>query len=136
MATDLNANVNTVTSRRLWFGLLTTAIAWVSLGCIDILINWRACTHQEDYGIPPAQYGPRVLIGGIAVLLLIISFIAGLTSYRNWRHLSQQSLLEGEAVERHQFMAYIGVIISITLGMGILWLAIPPLFLDICWRAR
>jgi hypothetical protein len=33
-------------------------------------------------------------------------------------------------------MALIGVIVTATLGMGILWLAIPPFFLDICWRAR
>jgi hypothetical protein len=45
-------------------------------------------------------------------------------------------LLGGEAVERPQFIALLGVIVTVTLGMGILWLAIPPLFLDICWRAR
>ena len=30
----------------------------------------------------------------------------------------------------------IGVIITVTLGMGLVWFAIPPIFLDICWRAR
>ena len=136
MATEENTQNGQVSHRRLWFGLLTTAIAWVSLGCIDIVINWRACTHQGDYGIPPSNPGPRILIGAIAVLLLVISAIAGSISYGNWRRLSRQPLLEGEAVERNQFLAMLGVIVTVTLGMGILWLSIPPLFLDICWRAR
>ena len=41
-----------------------------------------------------------------------------------------------DAVERREFMALLGVIVSVTLGMGIIWLALPPLFLDLCWRAR
>lgn len=135
MATEENTSA-AVSSRRLWFGLLTSAVSWVSLGCIDILINWRACTHQEDYGIPPTQTGARILIGAIALFLLMLSITAGVTSYKNWRSLSQQPLLEAEAVERRQFMAYIGIIVTITLGVGILLLAMPPLFLDICWRAR
>jgi hypothetical protein len=92
--------------------------------------------HQQDHGIPPAQPGARILIGVVAVLLLVISIAAGFTSFRSWQQLSRQSLLEAHAVERDQFMAYGGMIISITLGVGILLLAIPPLFLDICWRAR
>ena len=136
MATERDARVNAVTPRRLWTGLLTTAVSWVALGCIDILINWRACTHQEDYGIPPAQPAARILIGAFALLFLVLSVAAGFTSYSNWRHLSSQALLEAAAVERHQFMAFIGIVITVTLGVGIVLLAIPPLFLDICWRAR
>jgi hypothetical protein len=115
---------------------VVSAVAWVSLGCIDIVINWRACMHQYDYGIPDPHPGARILIGAVALVLLIIALSGGFVSYRNWRHLSAQPLLSGEAVERTQFMALIGVIVTATLGMGILWLAIPPFFLDICWRAR
>ncbi len=32
--------------RSLWFGFATSAVAWVSLGCLDLVITWRACTHQ------------------------------------------------------------------------------------------
>jgi hypothetical protein len=49
---------------------------------------------------------------------------------------SQPSLLETHAVERREFMALLGVIVSVTLGMGMVWLALPPFFLDLCWRAK
>jgi hypothetical protein len=136
MAIESDIPANTVSPRRLWFGLTTSAVAWVSLGCIDILINWRACMHQEDYGIPNPHPAARILIGVVALLLLLIALSSGIVSYRNWRHLSAQPLLSGEAVEHHQFMALLGVIVTATLGVGIIWLSIPPFFLDICWRAR
>ncbi len=126
-----------IAPRKLWFGFVTSAVAWVSLGCIDIVINWRACMHQEDYGIPEPHPQVRVLIGVLALALLIVAISAGVTSYRNWRALSAQSkLLGAEAVERNEYIALLGVIITVTLGMGIVWLALPPLFLDLCWRAR
>jgi hypothetical protein len=123
--------------RRLWFGFLAAAVAWVTLGCVDILIAWRACQHQFGYGIPESHPGVRVLIGVIALVMLAIAVTGGVFSYRNWRAFaSTDSLIETNAVERHEFMAVLGVIVSITLGMGILWLALPPLFLDLCWRAK
>jgi len=136
MATEERTSTPPISPPRLWFGFVTTAIAWVALGCIDILINWRACMHQQDYGIPPAQPGARILIGVIALGLLVISVVAGFTSFRNWHQLSDQTLLEAHAVERREFLAYGGIIVSLTLGVGILLLALPPLFLDSCRRAR
>src|SRR3954471_11413124 len=109
MATEGKTDSVPVSPGRLWFGLLTTAVAWVALGCIDILINWRACTHQQDYGIPPEQPGPRILIGALALVLLILAIIAGFTSFRNWHRLSRQPLLDAQAVERNQFLAYGGM---------------------------
>ena len=137
MAIEPDTPVRTVSPRKLWFGLATSAVAWASLGCLDILVTWRACTRQEGYGIPDPHPEVRVLYGVLALVLLAITIAAGVTSYRNWRQLSvRQPLLGAQAVERREFMALLGVIISVTLGMGILWLALPPLFLDICWRAR
>jgi divalent metal cation (Fe/Co/Zn/Cd) transporter len=107
------------------------------LGCLDLCINWRACTHQEDYGAPAADPEVRVLISALGLALLIVAVTAGLTSYRNWRALSAHSaILNADAVERREFVAVLGVIVSVTMGMGILWLSLPPLFLDICWRSR
>jgi hypothetical protein len=122
---------------RLWFGTATAAVAWVLLGCADIVITWRACMVQEDYGIPAPRPDVRILYFVLALLLLAITAFAGFTSYRTWRHLSaQHELLHSHAVERREFMALGGVIVAVTMGMGILWLALPPLFLDLCWRAR
>lgn len=123
--------------RKLWFGFVTSAAAWVSTGCLDILVTWRACQHQENFGIPDPHPYIRLLYGSLALVLLAISVWSGIVSYRNWQRLSaQKDFIEAEGVERHEFMAVLGVIITVTLGMGILWLALPPIFLDICWRAR
>jgi hypothetical protein len=133
----VNAREPHIAPRRLWFGFVTSAAAWVGLGCLDILICWRACTRQQGYGIPDPHPWARVLFLVISLLLLALTIAAGITSYRNWRELSlQRRILDAQGVERREFMAILGVIISITLGMGIVWLALPPLFLDLCWRAK
>lgn len=123
--------------KKLWFGFAGSAFAWIVLGCADIVISWRACMRQEDYGVPPAHPGVAVLIFAVALLLLGITIGAGLVSYRNWQWLSQQrKMLDSQAVPRGEFMAVTGVVVSLTLGLGMIWLALPPLFLDLCWRAR
>lgn len=136
MDIEQNSPVEMISPRRLWFGFAIGAVAWLSVGGIYILINWRACMHQEEFGIPNPHPGARILIGVLALVLLTVAIIGGVISYSNWRHLSAQPLLRGEAVERHEFMALLGVVVAVTLGVGILWMAIPPLLLDICWRAR
>lgn len=126
-----------VAPRRLWFGTATAAVAWLLLGCADLVITWRACMVQEDYGIPTPRPDVRILYFVLALLLLALTIYAGFTSYRTWRYLSaQREMLNSQGVERREFMAIGGVIIAVTMGMGILWLALPPLFLDLCWRAR
>lgn len=137
MATSGNNSHETVSPAKLWFGTITAAVSWVLLGCLDILINWRACQHQEMYGIPPHVIGPRVLIGCLALFLLVLVLIAGVISYRNWQRLSpERDLLKTHAVERQEYMAFLGLIMTVTMGIGIVWLALPPIFLNICWRAR
>lgn len=136
MFTEKEQN-SAVPAGRLWFGFATSIATWVTLGCLDILVTWLSCTHQEDFGVPHAQPAAKVLFGIFTVLLMALTLTAGFTSYRNWRTLSSQPrLLESSAIDRREFMALLGVIISVTLGMGIIWLALPPLFLDLCWRAR
>lgn len=122
---------------RLWFGLSAAAVSWALLGCLDIFITFSACTHKDQFGIPGDHPSVTGICFGLAILLLAITIAAGIVSYRNWRTLSrQQRLLDTLAVDRGEFMAVLGVIVSITLGMGIVWLALPPLFIELCWRAK
>lgn len=137
MATASNSRPRDLPHPRLWFGAWGAAAAWVALGCIDILINWRACQHQMDYGLPPAQIGPRILIGCVGVSLVALALIAGLTSYSSWKKLTREKhVLNTTAVERPEFMAFFGMIVSATMGMGTVWLTLIPIFLNICWRAK
>jgi hypothetical protein len=123
--------------RRLWFGFVASAVCWMLLGCLDLLITWRACIYQEDYGLPSHPTSATVLYLVASFLLLAITIAAGITSYRNWQAISLgRNLLESQATDRSEFMAVLGVIISVTLGAGIVLLALPPFFLSLCWRAR
>lgn len=122
---------------KLWFGFVSSAVCWVTLGCLDLLITWRACIYQEDYGLPSHPTSATVLYLIASIVLFGITVAAGITSYRNWRNISQQrEILEAPSVERSEFMAILGVIVAVTLGVGILLLAMPPFFLSLCWRAR
>jgi hypothetical protein len=134
---DPSPRLQEMKAKKLWFGLAGSVAAWIVLGCADIVIVWRACMRQEDYGVPPVHPGVGALIFGITMLLLAITIGAGVISYRNWKWLSQQrKMLNCEAVPRGEFVAVVGVIVSLTLGLGIFWLALTPWFIELCWRAK
>jgi hypothetical protein len=137
MSANGNFPAKSVRPARLWFGLSASAVAWILLGCLDIFITFAACTHQDQFGVPGDHPGVAEICLALAILLLAVTVAAGVTSYRNWRALSQRAhIIETQAVDRGEFMALLGVIVSVTLGMGIVWLALPPLFIDLCWRAK
>jgi divalent metal cation (Fe/Co/Zn/Cd) transporter len=128
---------SSVSPSRLWFGLTAAAAAWVLLGFIDILITWRACVHQEQFGNASAHPDARIIYIAVAISLFIVVLTAGTLSYRNWRRISsQRRLLEANATDRREFMALLGVFVSVTLGAGVLWLSIPPLVIEFCLRAK
>jgi hypothetical protein len=126
-----------ITPARLWFGLIASAAAWAALGSIDILITWRACNGAPPFGAEIDRPGVTALFAVIAIALLILSILAGIVSYRNWRALSnEKQLLRSDATDRSEFRALLGVIVSVTLGMGIVWLSLPPLVISLCARVR
>ncbi len=45
---------------------------------------------------------------------------------------SQSDLLSAEAIERKEFMALAGLIISFTLGIGMVWLFLPVFIIEMC----
>lgn len=134
---DPSPRLQALKPKKLWFGVAGSVVAWIVLGCTDIVIVWRACMRQEDYGVPPVHPGVAALIFAVTLLLLSITIGAGVVSYRNWRWLShQRKMFNADAVPRGEFMAFVGVIVSVTLGAGIFWFALTPLFIQLCWRAK
>lgn len=137
MATPDTKERRPVEPRRLWFGLTAPAFAWVTLGIADTLIEWRMCMR---YGKPLAAGGNdlgRALCIGFAVVLLSTGIIAGVASYRNWRRLTRESkLLDALGTERREFMALMGLFVSLTLGMGMFWLLLTPFIITLCERAK
>jgi hypothetical protein len=137
MAIDASLHHRPLTAGQLWFGLVASAVSWLSLGFIDVLITWRACVHQEEFGTPSSHPGARALYIAFAIVLFLVVVAAGTMSYRNWRAISsRREILDATADDRPEFMALLGVFVSITLGMGVLWLSIPPLLLELCLRAK
>jgi hypothetical protein len=137
MAESVTNQRNIVPPARLWFGLTGCAAAWVVLGAGDILITWWACTENQPFGgDAPRPYAAILYV--IATLLLIgAAIVSGFTSYRNWRKLSEAATLgEAEGQGRREFMALLGVFVSATLGMGLIWLTVPLFILHLCVRAR
>jgi hypothetical protein len=137
MPIENNRQGFSITPGRLWFGLVASIVAWASLGFIDILITWRACIHEEEFGNPVSHPAVRVIYIAVAGILFLIVLVAGAMSFRNWRSISpDRQILNANATDRREFMALLGVFVSITLGMGVLWLAIPPLIIELCVRAK
>lgn len=126
-----------ISPRRLWFGFAGAAAAWIGLGIADLLITWQACLGEEQYGGRHLEPGFKVLYLIVTLVLLITALVAGGISFRNWRELSRErDLADAEGRGREEYMALIGVFVSFTLGVGIIWLGIPIAIIELCVRAR
>lgn len=123
--------------RRLWLQVTISTAAWFLLGTADMFITWRACVHQEQFGGPIPHPGARLLLFLAGILFLGMVVLAGLMSYRGWRALSDRhDLLYSEGRERKEFMSQAGFFISLTLGIGTLWMCLPLFILEMCTRTR
>ena len=137
MANETQTRQRPVSPARLWFGFSAAGLAWLGLGISDVLITWRECIHEEAFGGASTHTGLHTLNIVIFFVLLGIAITAGVMSYRNWRRLAGEvKLLHAEGTGSREYLALIGVFISITLGMGMLWLGIPVLILSLCERIR
>jgi hypothetical protein len=131
------SNPDDITPKRLWFGFSGAAFAWILAGFLDATLAWYACLGGELGWSVFTPIGMRILLGFITFGLLAIATAGGLISYSNWRKLSSsESLIEAEARDRKQFMAFVGIFVSASLGIGILWFSIPIYILRLCERAR
>jgi hypothetical protein len=130
-------NPEAVSNRRLWFEFAASAAGWLCLGCLDMVIAWRACVHQEQFGAPSSHPWARILYFVLWIILFGLATLAGSLSYRTWRTLSgTEELMRAEGRERREFMSLSGLFISITLGIGFLWMCLPLFMLQMCARVR
>ena len=126
-----------ISPARLWFGFAGSAVSWIALGIIDLLVTWQACLGKERCGGGRFEPGVKILHLVVTLLLLVTAVSAGRVSFRNWRELSPSgSLANAEGRGREEYMALIGVFVSFTLGIGIVWLGIPLAIIGLCVRAR
>jgi hypothetical protein len=126
-----------VSNRRLWLQLAMSAVAWIGLGIADMLITWRACLNEEQFGGASFHPGAHALYFVVTGLLFVAAVFTGVASYRTWRKLSDvTAFLDAEGRERSEFMSQAGVYISFTLGFGMIWFCIPLFIIQMCLRTR
>lgn len=124
-----------VTPKRLWFGFAGAAAAWVLAGILNVLLAWQACLGGEAGSFIFTQTRIRIVLGVITFGLLALAAASGVISFRNWQALSRQpDFISAEGRGRQEFMALFGVIVSASLGMGIVWFAIPIYIIGMCVR--
>jgi len=128
-----------VSPKRLWFGFSAAFLCWFGLGIADVMITWRECLHHEQFGNASDHPGLLTLNIIIFLALLAVSIIGGILSYKNWRLLSdekEKGIFHAEAERSREYIAMIGVIMSITLTVGTIWFGIPLFILQLCVRVR
>lgn len=137
MASPTQNPTRDIPSAKLWFGFTGSAASWIILSVGYVLITWWACVENGQLGGGTPRPGIALLYSLAAGLLIGMAFAAGSVSYRNWRRLSTaRTVVEAEGPGRAEFMALLGVFVSFTLGVGLIWLTIPLLILNLCVRAR
>jgi hypothetical protein len=137
MSPQQNSQVESISEKRLWFGTAGTVVAWVLAGILNVLFAWQACMGGEAGWGPFTSTGMEILLGCITFGLLTVGVFSGITAYRNWRTLSDTSdLISAEAKERKQFMGLVGIVVGVTLGLGMAWFSIPVYVLNYCTRWR
>lgn len=131
------ADAAPVPNRRLWFEVAGPHVAWFGLGFVDIVITWRACVHEEQFGGPSSHPWAIVLYVLSGILLFGLALLAGWMSLRSWSKQAETTdLLRSEGKERREFMSQAGFFTSLILGIGIVWLCLPVIIIEMCERIR
>ena len=130
------ANPDAVSRKRLWFGFAGSVAAWLLAGLLNVIVAWAACNAREN-GNWFTQTTVWIVLGIVTFGLLAVAILAGMTSLRNWRALSAaRDPLTDEARERQEYMAVVGVIVSGSMTIGLLWFCLPIYILGMCVRTR
>ena len=137
MASETTSRPQEVSRIRQWFSLWGAVCCWIGFSIADVILTWRECIFREQY--PGVNGQPALLALNIALFLLLLAaaLLAGFLSYRTWRRLhGPGSFINSESTGRQEYMAMVGVLITTTMGVGIIWLGIPLWIITLCVRTR
>jgi hypothetical protein len=126
-----------ISQRKLWFGATAAAIAWALQGAICEVISAEACQSNLGSWGQRSPTGVKLLLAAITIVALGFAIGAGVTSFRNWRLMTDHpDFVHAEGRRRQQFMALVGAFAGVVFVIGILWAGIPLIMLDVCVKAR
>lgn len=126
-----------VSRGRQWFSVWAAGAGWIVLGFASMIITWQACLRHEELG--GASSHPGLLAVNMIVFfgLLGTAVWAGILAYKAWRRRSKdKSFIGSEAEDRHEYMALIGVLMTVVMGIGLVWMALPLWMISLCVRTR
>lgn len=106
----------------LWIGLLGGPTIWLcSFEARFALAPW-ACTFDNKWALH-----------GVAIAGLLLCLVCALIAYRQWREISRGELSpDAGAIPRANFMAVLGMFVSLGCGMIVIAQAIPEFVLGAC----
>jgi hypothetical protein len=114
------------------FAIWAPPLAWVIQGLGSIALAAAACGHPQSTGLVRTGLG---VLAGSALVATLLAIRAGWVAHR--RFSGGVALLGDEAEARSRLLATGGVFLALTLGLGILWAALPIAMLGkLCEAAR
>jgi hypothetical protein len=125
-----------VANARLWAGVLLAPAAWSVAELLGYVLVARACDRDFPTGVAHAGITQDV----VAIVLGIIAIVGLVIAISNLRAVGEvrDSELPGVPTVwgRARFMALAGVVMSALFVLGIVFFALPPLFVNWCNQAR
>lgn len=125
-----------VTLRRLWAGVLLAPSAWLLAELVGYYLASRSC--EPLAGVPlEGTAHPAMTQVVLAVVLGLVAIVGLVVAIGNWRAAGPEG---GDrwlaSFGRAQFMAFGGMIESALFVLGIVFFALPPLFVSPCSVGR
>ena len=131
--TTLSREQLPVANARLWAGVVLAPVAWSVAELLGYVLVAREC----DSGTRSMMANAGLTQDVVAIGLGIIAVIGLVIAVGNWRRVREPSAPnEPPAWGRAHFMALGGVIASALFVLGIVFFALPPLFLNACSQVR
>lgn len=125
-----------VANARLWAGVLLAPAAWSVTELLGYVLVARACDRVPNGSVAHAGIVQDV----VAVVLGIIAIVGLVIAISNLRRVGDGGDREMPGVPtvrgRARFMALAGVVMSSLFVLGIVFFALPPLFVNWCNQAR
>jgi hypothetical protein len=116
--------------------MVAAPVAWLAQGTIGWFIAAHTCA-EETRRISPAT--ARIWIGAITIVAIVVS-VAGLMASRQlWRApmvATESGAVPAAVTERVRFVGLVGLVICVTLTLGLVLAGFPMILVRGCGEAR